>query len=294
MSITNSHVAKVRELSGAGIMDCKKALVETEGDIEAAIEYLRKTGITKAAKKAGRIAADGSIIIKSSVDKELGIIAEVNCETDFVANDGNFTGFVETVGETALENECDSVAQLAELSVGDKTIEQLRLELVAKIGENVQIRRLQRMKSAPQGKVISYRHGTRIGVLVSIVGGSEELGKDIAMHIAASNPQAIRPEDVSAAVIEKEREIFSAQAQSSGKPAEIVAKMVEGRIKKFLEEVSLLAQPFVKDSSQTVGQLLTAHKAQVVDFVRYELGEGIEKQVEDFAKEVMAQVKGER
>jgi elongation factor Ts len=285
-------VKELRERTGAGMMECKKALVETDGNIEAAIEHMRKTGLTKADKKAGRTAAEGLVEIKISDDGKKAAIVEVNSETDFVAKGDDFKEFVSTVAQRVLDKEPASLDELLALPYtegSDTTIEDMRKTLVAKLGENINIRRFELIKSS--GKISTYKHGNRIGVIVDLDGGSDELGKDIAMHIAASRPVCVGEQDVPQDVIEKEKEIFSAQAAESGKPADIIEKMVAGRIKKFLKEVTLLGQPFVKDPDQTIEQLLKQANATVNRFVRYEVGEGIEKKQENFADEVMAQVK---
>lgn len=279
-AISASMVKELRERTGLGMMDCKKALVEADGDIEAAIESLRKSSGMKAAKKAGRIASDGLIAVK--MDGGVAMIAEVNCETDFAARDENFIKFVNTVVDTAHERQETDVAKLLEGG-----LETVRESLVQKIGENCSIRRIE----SYEGVVASYLHGNgKIGVLVQLEGGNEELGKDIAMHIAATTPQVVSPDDAPADVVEKEREIYSAQAADSGKPAEIVAKMVDGRIRKFLAEISLTEQPFVKDGDIKVGKLLEKEGAKVLAFTRFEVGEGIEKEEVDFAEEVAQQL----
>lgn len=293
MAITASLVKELRERTGAGMMECKKALTETNGDIDAAIEMMRKSGQAKAAKKAGRIAAEGLVVISSSDDDGRAAMVEVNCETDFVAKDDNFVSFADAVAARVLASDVDSVDELAQepLHTGeDTTIETAREALVAKIGENMTVRRFVRVNAS--GTLGMYRHGTRIGVLVDVVGGDVELAKDVAMHIAASNPICVSQDDVSAEKLEKEREIFRAQAAESGKPADIVEKIVEGRVRKFFEEVTLLGQPFVKDPDTSVGKLLDKAGARVVAFHRFEVGEGIEKKKDDFAAEVMAQARG--
>ena len=290
MEITAAMVKELRERTGAGMMECKKALTEAGGDMEAAIEHMRKSGAAKAVKKAGRIAAEGQIVIASSADASRAAIVEVNCETDFVAKDENFKKFAVAAAEQVLAHAPADVEALGQLSVDGKSLEEARQDLVAKIGENVQVRRFE-IVSAEGGKVAAYLHGTRIGVVVAMTGGSEELAKDVAMHVAASRPVCVNESEVPAELLEKEREIFSAQAQESGKPADIIEKMVQGRIKKYLAEITLVGQPFVKDPDTTVGKLLSAAGAQVVRFVRYEVGEGIEKKQENFAEEVMAQAR---
>lgn len=293
MAITAALVKELRERTGAGMMECKKMLQQTDGDIEAAIEEMRKSGQAKAAKKAGRIAAEGLIVISTADDGKSAAMAEVNCETDFVAKDENFSSFAASVADRALNSEADDVEALTQLPLTDgeeTTIEQAREALVAKIGENMSVRRFVRMRSS--GGIYSYRHGVRIGVLVDMEGGDEELGRDIAMHIAASNPLCVAESDVPADVLEKEREIYREEARQSGKPENILDKIIEGKVRKYLEGVTLLGQAFVKDPDTTVGKLLEKSGAKVVAFRRFEVGEGIEKKQEDFAAEVMAQVKG--
>jgi elongation factor Ts len=293
MAITASLVKELRERTGAGMMECKKALVETNGDIETAIDNMRKSGAAKAEKKAGRIAAEGVIITKSSDDGKIAAIVEVNSETDFVARDESFKEFANNVVDAALTNKTTDVADLnaVVLASGD-TVETARTNLIAKIGENISVRRVQ-IVEATDGALASYIHGGRIGVIIALKDGDVELAKDIAMHAAATNPQFVNPEDISEDVYNREKEIFTAQAQESGKPAEIIEKMIVGRMRKFAAEVSLVGQPFVKDPSMTVSELLKQANASVTSMVRFEVGEGIEKKEEDFASEVMAQVKGE-
>jgi len=267
------------------MMECKKALVESAGDIEKAIEELRKSSGMKAAKKAGRTAADGVIAAKVAADGSYAVVAEVNSETDFVARDSNFMEFVGKVLDKAFTTKQTDVAALME---GE--LETARQALVQKIGENISVRRV-RLSTAAAGVVASYVHSTnKIGVLVNLKGGDAELARDVAMHVAASNPQVVRGEDMPAELIAKEKEIYTAQAAESGKPADIVEKMVMGRIKKFLSESSLVDQPFVKDPDVTVGNLVKKAGAEVVEFVRFEVGEGIAKEEVDFAAEVAAAV----
>ncbi len=278
-AVSASMVKELRERTGLGMMDCKKALVDSEGDMEAAIENLRKSSGMKAAKKAGRIASDGLLSIKA--DGATGVIVEVNCETDFAARDENFIAFVKTV--------TDKVFDLGETDVEALGLETERENLVQKIGENISIRRAQVFKD--EGTVVEYLHTNgRIGVMLSMQGGSEDLGKDVAMHIAAMNPTVVSSEDAPADLVAKEREIYTAQAQDSGKPPEIVEKMIDGRIRKYLAEISLMEQAFVKDSDTKIGALLKKEDAVVNRFVRYEVGEGIEKEEEDFAAEVQRQL----
>ena len=288
MQITASLVKELRERTGAGMMDCKKALNEANGDIEVAIEEMRKSGAANAAKKAGRIAAEGIISIKKS-DKN-AIILEINCETDFVAKDENFIHFSERVIEAIDTQSPSDVEALVRLSIGDKTIEGANQELIAKIGEKITIRRFEKITT--NGHIGHYLHGNRIGVIVEVVGGDEVLAKDLAMHIAASKPVCVCEDEVSQDILEKEKEIFLAQAEESGKSSEIIEKMVTGRINKFLKEITLLGQPFVKNPEQTVDNHLKSLNASVLSFLRYEVGEGIEKKVNNFAEEVMTQAKG--
>lgn len=284
-AVTATMVKELRERTGLPMMDCKKALTEADGDIEAAIENMRKSSGMKAAKKAGRTAADGVIAINSSADNKGAVMLEVNSETDFVARDDNFLAFVGEVVSAAADSSSDSVEDLM-----DAGLEAKREALVQKIGENISVRRLQRVQ-ASDGVVGSYVHGNkRIGVLVALQGGDVELAKDVAMHVAAMNSQFVSPADVAEDVIAKEREIFTAQAQDSGKPAEIIEKMVEGRVRKFLAEVSLTEQAFVKDPDVKVGELVKKAGASIVSFNRYEVGEGIEKKEVDFAAEVAEQL----
>ncbi len=293
MAITAALVKELRERTSSGMMECKKALVETNGDIEAAIELMRKTGMAKADKKTSRTAAEGTIVIAASDDAKHAVIVEVNCETDFVTKGEDFQNFANAVAEAALANtaptDIDALQQLV-LDGGDTVLDASK-KLIAKIGENINVRRFMRIANK-DGLIASYLHGSRIGVVVDMTGGTEELGKDIAMHIAASNPICVSADDVSPELIAKEKEIFSAQAAESGKPPEIVEKMVNGRINKYLKEVTLLGQPFVKDSDKTIEQLLKEADSSVNAFARFEVGEGIEKKTENFADEVMAQVKG--
>lgn len=286
MAITAALVKELRERTAAGMMDCKKALEETHGDIEAAIELMRKSGQAKAAKKAGRIAAEGVILVKTAGN--VGTVVELNCETDFVARDDNFVGFGEKVINAAFANQENDIEKLLATDIGGATVEETRSTLVAKIGENMNVRRVLTLNA---GDIVeSYVHGGRIGVLVALKGGSAELAKDVAMHVAASSPQFVKPDDVSAEVVEMERRIQLDIAMQSGKPQDIAEKMIEGRMRKFTGEISLTGQAFVKDPAITVGELLKQKGAEVITFVRYEVGEGIEKKSEDFAAEVQAQM----
>jgi elongation factor Ts len=276
------------------MMECKKALVDAGGDMDAAIEMLRKTGLAKADKKAGRVAAEGLIAVGVSEDGRSATLIEVNCETDFVAKKAEFQEFANAIAQRILAGKPADIAALLDMPLHDgkeTSIELARKSLIASIGENINVRRFTRI-DATKGILAHYQHGVRIGVLVELQGGDAELARDIAMHIAASKPQCVAEADVPVELIEKEREIFSAQAETSGKPVNIIQKMVDGRIRKFLAEITLVGQPFVKDPDQTVGQLLKSAGAEVISFDRMELGEGIEKKTENFADEVMAQVKG--
>ena len=294
MAITAALVKELRERTGAGMMECKKALVEVDGDIEAAIENMRKSGQAKAAKKAGRTAADGVIVIKTTADSKSGVIVEVNCETDFVAKDDNFKSFADAVAERVLNSEAADVEALMALPLHegeDTTIEEARQALISKIGENMNVRRFQRI--ATDGALASYQHGVRIGVVVDI-DGDAALGRDIAMHVAATNPVCIDEAGVPADMLAKERDIVETQAKDSGKPDNIIEKMVEGRMRKYLGEITLLGQSFVKDPDTTVGKLLGGADSKVNNFIRFEVGEGIEKKVENFADEVAAQAAAAR
>jgi elongation factor Ts len=292
MAISAALVKELRERTSAGMMECKKALVETDGDIEAAVEYLRKAGMAKADKKADRTAAEGLIVIETSGDAKKAAMVEVNCETDFVAKDDNFQKFAKEVASIVLTHTPADLDALlgTKMQTGDSVQDSIK-GLIAKIGENMSVRRFVLVESSA-GTIGSYSHGSRIGVLVNMEGGDGELAKDIAMHIAASKPECVSAEQVPAELIDKEKEIFSAQAAESGKPADIIEKMVSGRINKYLKEITLLGQPFVKDPDTTIEKLLKSKNATVVAFNRFEVGEGIEKKQENFADEVMAQVKG--
>lgn len=281
-----SLVKELRDRTGLGVLECKKALTAANGDVDAAIEELRKSSGMKAAKKAGRTAADGVVAARVAEDGSYAVIVEVNSETDFVARDEGFLAFVDQVLEAAFSRRETDVAALM-----DGDLEAAREALVQKIGENIGVRRVA-LTNAAEGIVAAYVHGNkRIAVLVELAGGDQDLARDVAMHVAAVNPQVVSPDDMPAEVIEKEREIYTAQAAESGKPAEIVEKMIGGRIKKFLAENSLVEQAFVKDPETTVGKLVAAANASVASFVRYEVGEGIEVEQVDFAAEVAAQLK---
>jgi elongation factor Ts len=295
MAVTAEAVKALRERTGAGMMECKKALVETNGDIEAAAEIMRKSGLAKADKKAGRVAAEGVVAIERSADGRTAAVVEVNSETDFVAREKDFQSFAASVARAALEVQPKDLEALNAVKLpSGESIEETRRALIARIGENMSVRRFEIVKS--DAPLATYRHGTRIGVLVALQGGDEQLGHDLAMHIAAINPQYLSADDVPGEQVAKEREIFVAQVaqdpKAAGKPAEIVAKMVDGKVRKFLGEITLLGQPFVKDDKHTVGEVLKKAGARVVRFVRYEVGAGIEKKQENFADEVMAAVRG--
>lgn len=289
MSISAETVKTLRERTGAGMMECKKALIETGGDLDAAAEIMRKAGLAKADKKAGRIAAEGAIVVAKSADGRSAVLVEVNCETDFVARQPEFQAFAAQVAEAALRASATQPEALAALKLADgKTADETRRTLVAKIGEKIDVRRASLLSAAD--RVGSYVHGSRIGTLVGLKGGDDTLARDLAMHVAAANPQYVAPADVPQDVVAKEREILAAQAAAEGKPPAIVEKMVEGRLRKYLAEICLTGQPFVKDPDVSIGQLLEKSKATIGGFLRYEVGEGIEKKQENFAAEVMAQV----
>ena len=278
-------VKELRERTGLGLLECKKALAAAGGDVEVAIEELRKSSGMKAAKKAGRTAADGVVAMRISADGKSGVIGEVNSETDFVARDENFAGFVSQVMDKAVELQTDDIAAIA-----GGEIEDARQALVQKIGENISVRRVG-VVTAKDGVVGGYVNGNnRIAVLVELTGGDEELAKDVALHVAAVNPAVVAPADMPEDQLQKEREIYTAQAADSGKPPEIVEKMIEGRIRKYLAENSLTEQAFVKDPDVTVGKLVKAAGASVAGFTRFEVGEGIEVEKVDFAAEVAAQL----
>lgn len=290
MAVTAATVKELRERTGAGMMECKKALVETDGDMDAAIEHLRKAGLAQADKKASRIAADGRIALAINADQSEAVMVEINCETDFVAKDANFQAFANAVSANALTTAGDQVEALMATSVNGESLEQARQALVTKIGENVQVRRMARMSGVQH--IGAYVHGGHIGVLVGVEGGTAELARDIAMHIAALNPEYVDVDDVPADVLAKEKHFLIEQAADSGKPADIIEKMVEGRIRKHLSSITLLGQDFVKDGDITVAKLLKQNGASVKSFVRLVVGAGIEKKVDNFADEVMQQVKG--
>jgi elongation factor Ts len=292
MDIKPALVKELRERTGAGMMECKKALVETNGDIDLAAEWLRKAGAAKADKKASRVAAEGRIALLSDEQAGRHVVLEVNSETDFVAKDDNFRAFVERVARVVLAQRPANVEALLQSSVDGRTLEELRLELVTKVGENISVRRFDVLES--RATVGTYLHGTRIGVLVEIEGGNAELARDLAMQVASLAPRYVSNDDVPRDVLDKEREIIAAQTAEEKKPPEIVAKMVEGRLRKFIDEITLTGQVFVKDDKKRVRDLLAQNKAKVKGFRRYEVGEGIEKKSGDFVKEVMAQAQQSR
>ena len=290
MTITADTVKQLRERTSAGMMECKRALVETNGDLDAAAELMRKQGLAKADKKAARVAAEGILALEKSADGRSAAMVEVNCETDFVAREPEFQGFCADVAKVTLASRPASVEALAAAALpAGGSVDERRRALIAKIGENISVRRIAMLESSDH--LGAYRHGTRIGALVAITGGDAALAHDLAMHVAATNPAFLSVDDVPAEVVAKEREIETAKALAEGKPADIVAKMVEGRIRKTLNEKVLLGQPFVKDPDQTIEKLLKAAKAEVKSFQRFEVGDGIEKKQDDFVGEVMAQVK---
>ncbi len=290
MDITPALVKELRERTGAGMMDCKKALVEAQGAIDLAAELLRKAGAAKADKKSGRIAAEGRVVLKSDAGRH--VLLEVNSETDFVAKDDNFRAFVDRLAVVVLAKQPASVEELMRVSVDGRTIEELRLELVTKVGENISVRRFEVLQST--GNVGTYVHGTRIGVLVDLEGGTPELARDLALQVASLAPRYVANDQVPQDVLDKEREIILAQTAEEKKPPEIIAKMVEGKLRKFVDDITLTGQVFVKDDKKRVRDLLAAQKAKVKGFRRYEVGEGIEKKAADFVSEVMAQAKQSR
>ena len=293
MAISAAQVKELRQRTGCGMMECKKALVDADGDMDAAAEALRKSGLAKADKKAGRVAAEGAIIVEVSGDGKTAAMVEVNSETDFVAKKDDFQNFARAVAKRILSDAPADVEALMAMPLedGGESIEEARRGLIATIGENINVRRFVR-REAGSGNLSSYLHGERIGVLVEVEGGDAALARDVAMHVAASKPVCVDESEVPQEMLDKEKDIFSAQAEASGKPAEIIEKMVNGRIRKFLGEITLVGQPFVKDPDQTVGKLLKGAGATVKGFDRFELGEGVEKKTENFAEEVMAQVQG--
>ena len=290
MNITADSVKQLRERTGAGMMECKKALVETNGDLDAAAELMRKSGLAKADKKAARIAAEGTVAIERSGNN--AALVEVNCETDFVARSDEFQAFAKAVAAAALKSSPTSLEDLLKLDAGGSTVDEQRRALVAKIGENMSVRRF--VVVASPGPLGTYIHGSRIGSVVALQGGDENLARDIAMHVAAVNPAYIDAGDVPADILNKEREILAEQTKAEKKPPEIIAKMVEGRLRKYLAEITLMGQPFIKDEEVTVEKLVKKAGAKVTMFARYEVGAGIEKKQDDFVGEVMAQVKAQK
>jgi elongation factor Ts len=290
MEITPALVKELRERTGAGMMDCKKALVEAQGAIDLAAELLRKAGAAKADKKSGRVAAEGRVALKSDAGRH--VLLEVNSETDFVAKDDNFRAFVERLAGIVLAKRPANVEELMRASVDGRTVEEQRLELVTKVGENISVRRFEVLESG--GNVGSYVHGTRIGVLVDLEGGTPELARDLALQVASLAPRYVTNDNVPKDVLDKEREIILAQTAEEKKPPEIIAKMVEGKLRKFVDDITLTGQVFVKDDKKRVRDLLAAQKAKVKGFRRFEVGEGIEKKTADFVSEVMAQAKQSR
>jgi len=290
MAVTAAMVKELRERTGAGMMECKKALVETDGDMDAAIEHLRKSGLAQADKKAGRVAAEGKIAFSVSADGKQAAMVEVNCETDFVAKDDSFNSFADALAAITLRENPADVAGLMNTNIGNETAELARQALITKIGENVQVRRF--VHTTTDGALGAYVHNGKIGVLVNLEGGDELLARDIAMHIAALNPEFISDNDVPEDIIAREKDILIAQSQDSGKPPEIIEKMVSGRLRKHLAGITLHGQAFVKDGDLTVAQLLKQNEARVISFDRLVVGEGIEKKENNFVDEVMQQVSG--
>ena len=289
MIITAALVKDLRKRTGAGMMDCKKALVETNADLEAAIDLMRASGAAKAAKKAGRVASEGLVNVAISDDNKSAVILEVNSETDFVTKGQSFIDFVSALGKIALKNKPESVETFLALTLDSgETVDEAREDIVAKIGENITVRRVQNV-STENGVLGAYKHGDRIAVLTVLSGNDAALAKDIAMHIAASRPECISEEQLSNELLEREKSIFIEQAKESGKPDNIIEKMIVGRMKKFVNEVTLYGQAFIKDPETSVGELVKSKNAEVESFVRFEVGEGIEKKEDNFVEEVMAQ-----
>ena len=286
--ITAAIVKELRERTGAGMMDCKKALVATEGDMEKAIDFLREKGLSQAAKKAGRVAAEGAVVAYVTEDGKTGAIVEVNCETDFVGKNENFQALAKSIAELIVKTNPADVDVLLASELDGKAVKDVVTEAIAKIGENISVRRFVRYESA-EGQVYSYIHGGgKIGVLVDMKGGDAELGKDVAMQVAAANPQFLNRNEVPASELEHEKEILTEQARNEGKPENIIAKMVIGRINKYYKEVCLVDQEFIRDGDLTICKLLKSKNADVARFARFQLGEGIEKKKENFAEEVAA------
>ena len=290
MMVPAAAVKELRQRTGAGMMDCKKALVEAKGNLEQASEFLRKAGQAKADKRASRVAAEGRIVVSSDFTVGRHVIVEVNSETDFVAKDDNFGKFSEHIGQCILTDIPGDIGALMEINVNGNTLEVTRQALVTKMGENISVRRFDILES---NKIVgSYVHMARIGVLIEINGGDETLARDLAMHAAATSPHYVSAADIAEGAVNKEREILTAQAEKENKPAHIVERIVEGKLRKYLNEITLVGQPFVKDPDKTVGTLLSEAGASVLRFLRYEVGEGIQKKQDDFAQEVRAQASG--
>lgn len=291
MNITAALVKELRERTGAGMMDCKKALVATEGDMEKAIDYLREKGLSKAAKKAGRVAAEGAVVSYVSEDGKVGVIVEVNCETDFVGSNEDFKTLAASIAKHVAETNPADVETLLDSQMNGKAVKDIVTEAIAKIGENISVRRFVRYESA-EGKVYSYIHaGGKIGVLVDMKGGDAELGKNIAMQVAAANPSYLNRTEVPASELDHEKEVLKEQARNEGKPENIIEKMILGRINKYYEEVCLVDQIYIRDNKMSITKLLKANNAEVARFARYQLGEGIEKKQENFAEEVASFIK---
>ncbi len=288
MAISAALVKELRERTGAGMMECKKALTATDGDIDAAADNMRREGLAKADKKAGRVAAEGRIATAVSDDKTVAVLLEANCETDFVGKNDDFVNFAEMAAQAALDNAPADADALAAIEVDGESLDAKRRALVAKLGENITIRRFRRIE-AGEGKLDVYMHGARIGSAVAVLGGESELARDLAMHVAATAPAQLSADDVPQERRDAEKELLMAQARDSGKPEDIIEKMVEGRLRKYLSEITLMGQPFVKDPDMTVEKLCKQQNATVTDYARVEVGEGIEKKQEDFAAEVKAQ-----
>ncbi|MGW8368528.1 MAG: translation elongation factor Ts [Gammaproteobacteria bacterium] len=291
MTVTAGMVKELRERTGAGMMECKKALVEADGDLDLAAENMRKAGLAKADKKAGRVAAEGAVQVAVADDQKRAAIVEINSETDFVAGSDDFRRFASRVADIALNETPADLDALLATDFDGGSVEEARRALIAKVGENISVRRFAVVES--DDRIGSYVHGSRIGVLVAMRGADADLAKDIAMHIAASKPQHVSGDDIPADVLAKEKEILSEQAKTEGKPENIIEKMVVGRLQKFIGEITLLGQPFIKDPDMSVERLLEGKSAEVASFIRFEVGEGIEKKADDFVAEVMAQVRGE-
>ena len=289
MAITAALVKELRERTGAGMMDCKKALMETSADLEAAIDLMRASGAAKAAKKSGRVASEGLVNLTVSDDSKNAVILEVNSETDFVTKGSAFIDFVDALGSLALKNKPESLEVFLSQTLGSgETVDEARQGIIAKIGENISVRRLQ-IVTTENGVLGAYKHGERIAVLTVLSGTDGELAKDIAMHVAASKPECVSEDQLSSELVEREKAIFIEQAKESGKPDNIIEKMIIGRMKKFVNEVTLYGQAFVKDPDTTVGALVKSKGAEVESFIRYEVGEGMEKKEDNFVEEVMAQ-----